>query len=65
MNRGYIAYTLIYRDEIYDEDSPDKGKAKIILGKHRSGETGTVHLVFIGRYTRFDNLAPEMYPDEY
>ncbi|NRB41880.1 MAG: replicative DNA helicase [Pseudomonadales bacterium] len=55
---------FIYRDEIYDEDSPDKGKAEIILGKHRSGETGTVHLQFIGRYTRFDNLTPEMYAQQ-
>ncbi|NRB39314.1 MAG: replicative DNA helicase [Pseudomonadales bacterium] len=56
---------FIYRDEIYDEDSPDKGKAEIILGKHRAGETGTVQLQFIGRYTRFDDLSPEMYTQEY
>ncbi len=55
---------FIYRDEVYDEESPNKGQAEIILGKHRAGETGTVHLAFIGRYTRFDNLAPEMYRDE-
>lgn len=54
---------FIYRDEVYDEDSPHKGQAEIILGKHRSGPTDTVRLAFIGRYTRFDNLAPEMYND--
>ncbi|MCY4044158.1 MAG: replicative DNA helicase [Cellvibrionales bacterium] len=54
---------FIYRDEVYDEDSPYKGQAEIILGKHRSGPTDTVRLAFIGRYTRFDNLAPEMYND--
>ena len=56
---------FIYRDEIYDEESPDKGMAEIILGKHRAGETGVVKLAFIGRYTRFDNLAPEMYSNEH
>ncbi len=56
---------FIYRDEVYDEDSPYKGQAEIIIGKHRSGPTDTVRLAFIGRYTRFDNLAPEMYQDEY
>lgn len=55
---------FIYRDEVYDEDSPYKGQAEIILGKHRSGPTDTVRLAFIGRYTRFDNLAPEMYMEQ-
>ncbi len=51
---------FIYRDEVYNpDDSPDKGIGEIILGKHRSGETGTVRLAWVGRHTRFDNLAHE------
>jgi replicative DNA helicase len=48
---------LIYRDEVYDPDSSDKGIAEIILGKQRNGPTGVVRLAFHGEYTRFDNLA--------
>lgn len=48
---------FIYRDEIYHEDSPDKGTAEIILGKQRNGPIGTCRLAFQGRFTRFDNLA--------
>ncbi len=49
---------FIYRDEVYHPDNQEnQGKAEIIIGKHRAGEPGTVHLAFIGRYTRFDNLA--------
>ncbi len=50
---------FIYRDEVYNEDSPDKGKAEIIIGKQRNGPIGTTYLVFQGQYTRFDNLADE------
>jgi replicative DNA helicase len=53
---------FIYRDEVYNPESEHKGKAEIIIGKHRSGPTDTVNLAFVGRYTRFDNLAPEYYP---
>jgi len=49
---------FIYRDEVYNEDSPDKGIGEIIIGKHRNGEIGTDRLAFIGKYTRFENLAP-------
>jgi len=52
---------FIYRDEVYNENSEQKGVAEIIIGKHRSGPTDTVKLAFIGRFTRFDNLAPEYY----
>ena len=48
---------FIYRDEVYNEDSPDKGTAEIILGKQRNGPIGTCRLAFQGRFTRFDNLA--------
>jgi len=48
---------FIYRDEVYNEDSPDKGIAEIIIGKQRNGPIGTCRLAFIGEYTRFENLA--------
>ncbi len=48
---------FIYRDEVYNEDSQDKGTAEIILGKQRNGPIGTCRLAFQGRFTRFDNLA--------
>lgn len=48
---------FIYRDEVYNEDSPDKGVAEIITGKHRNGPIGSDRLAFIGKYTRFENLA--------
>ena len=49
---------FIYRDDYYNkETSPDKGLAEIIIGKQRSGPTGSCKLRFFGEYTRFDNLA--------
>jgi replicative DNA helicase len=48
---------FIYRDEVYNEESQDKGVAEIIIGKQRNGPIGTARLAFIGKYTRFDNLA--------
>lgn len=50
---------FIYRDEVYDEDSPHKGKAEIIIGKQRNGPIGTVNLAFLGKYTRFENFIAE------
>jgi replicative DNA helicase len=50
---------FIYRDEIYNVDSPDKGLAEVIIAKQRNGPTGTVKLAFQGQFTRFDNLADE------
>ena len=48
---------FIYRDEVYNEDSQDKGTAEIIIGKQRNGPIGTCRLIFMGKYTRFENLA--------
>jgi len=56
---------FIYRDEVYNEDSPDKGTAEIIIGKQRNGPIGTVKLTFLGRYTRFEDFAPDYYGESY
>jgi replicative DNA helicase len=48
---------FIYRDEVYNEESPDKGIAEIIIGKQRNGPIGTVKLTFIGKHTRFENYS--------
>jgi replicative DNA helicase len=52
---------FIYRDEVYNEDSPDKGVSEIIIGKQRNGPIGITRLAFIGQYTRFENLARGSY----
>jgi len=52
---------FIYRDEYYNEESPDKGIAELIIGKQRNGEIGTCRAAFVGKFTRFDNLAPEYF----
>jgi replicative DNA helicase len=48
---------MMYRDEYYKPDTPDKGIAEVIVGKQRNGPTGTVRLTFLGEYTRFENFA--------
>ncbi len=48
---------FIYRDEVYNPESQDKGKAEIIIGKQRNGPIGMVPLAFLGEHTRFENLA--------
>ncbi|MEJ2567150.1 MAG: DnaB-like helicase C-terminal domain-containing protein, partial [Gammaproteobacteria bacterium] len=55
---------FIYRDEVYNEDSPDKGIAEIIIGKQRNGPIGTVRLTFLGKYTRFENYTQDVYSSE-
>ena len=54
---------FIYRDEVYNEDSPDKGTAEIIIGKQRNGPIGTCRLMFMGKYTRFENLASDYFAE--
>lgn len=48
---------MLYRDEYYNENTPDRGIAEVIITKHRNGPTGTVKLLFDPQYTRFRNLA--------
>ncbi len=55
---------FIYRDEVYDEDSADKGIAEIIIGKQRNGPIGKVRLTFLGQYTRFENFVPDVYGND-
>lgn len=55
---------FLYRDEVYNEDSQDKGIAEIIIGKQRNGPIGTCRLSFVGKYTRFENLARDYFNDQ-
>ncbi len=48
---------FIYRDEVYNPDTPDKGTAEIIIGKQRNGPIGSVRTTFLGQYTRFENYT--------
>lgn len=56
---------FIYRDEVYDEESKDKGKAEIIVGKQRNGPIGKVDLAFLGRYARFEDYTAVDYTGDY
>jgi len=48
---------FIYRDEVYNKESSDRGIAEIIVGKQRNGPTDTVKLAFLSEFTTFENLA--------
>lgn len=52
---------FIYRDEVYNRDSSDKGKAEIIISKHRNGPIGMVKLTFLKEFAKFEDLAYEGY----
>jgi replicative DNA helicase len=52
---------LLYRDEVYNKDSKEKGIAEVIVGKNRAGEAGTEKLAWIGSQMKFSNLSPEFY----
>ena len=54
---------MVYRDEFYNPESPDKGVAEIIIGKQRNGPIGKVRLAFIGNLTKFENLARNDYTE--
>lgn len=56
---------FIYRDEVYNENSPDKGIAEIIIAKQRNGPIGKVRLTFLGKYTRFENFTSDRYVNAY
>ena len=57
---------FIYRDEVYDKESPQRGMAEIIIGKQRNGPIGTVNLTFRGQNTRFEDYIPtDAIPEEY
>lgn len=53
---------FIYRDEVYNkDDESNKGIAEVIIGKQRNGPIGSVKLAFVGKFTRFEDLAPDYY----
>ena len=54
---------FIYRDEVYNEDTPDKGKAEIIIAKQRNGPIGVIHLFFRGQTTQFENYTDQYYEE--
>ena len=48
---------FLYRDQVYNPESPDEGIAEVIVAKHRNGPTDTIRLAFLPQYTRFANMA--------
>jgi replicative DNA helicase len=56
---------FVYRDEVYNPESPDKGIAELIIGKQRNGPLGTVRLTFLGQYTRFENFTGTYSHEDY
>lgn len=55
---------FIYREEVYNQDTPRKGIADISIAKQRNGPIGDFLLTFVGRFTKFENWVPEAYGDE-
>ena len=55
---------FIYREEVYNQDTPRKGIADIAIAKQRNGPIGDFPLTFVGRYTKFENWVPDHYADE-
>ncbi len=55
---------FIYRDEVYNAESKDKGLAEIIIGKQRNGPIGTVKLTFLGKYTKFESYIDSYYGED-
>jgi len=55
---------FIYREEVYNQDTPRKGIADIAIAKQRNGPIGDFPLTFVGRYTKFENWAPDTYSEE-
>ena len=51
---------FLYRDEIYNPESPDTGTAEVLISKHRSGPLGMTRLAFLSHYTRFANMARDV-----
>ena len=56
---------FVYRDEVYNDDSPEKGIAEVIIAKQRNGPIGTVKLSFQGRFSRFMNLSTRDFADQF
>ncbi len=55
---------FIYREEVYNKDTPRKGLADITIAKQRNGPIGDFPLTFVGRYTKFENWVPDTYGEE-
>jgi replicative DNA helicase len=55
---------FIYRDEVYNQESKEKGVAEIIIGKQRNGPIGTIKLTFLGKYTKFESYIDSFYGEE-
>ena len=55
---------FIYREEVYNQDTPRKGIADISIAKQRNGPIGDFPLTFVGRYTKFENWVPDSYAEE-
>jgi replicative DNA helicase len=54
---------FLYREDYYDEEAEEQNACEVILAKHRNGETGSVELSWVGRYTKFADRAPDIAPD--